>query len=123
MLPRAYRLSKNKHFQYVYRKGIRVNAPNMALVCVRCGPHKEIQVGFSVSKKVGNSVTRNLVKRRMREAIRVHLPGMKRGFRLVFVARPGIDTCRFDALVKEMCGLLRKAKLCQPPSDAGLPQP
>jgi ribonuclease P protein component len=49
-------------------------------------PHPRI--GYSVSTKVGGSVQRNLVKRRLREIARPLLTGSARGVDLVVVARP-----------------------------------
>jgi ribonuclease P protein component len=36
-----------------------------------------VQVGFTVSKAVGNAVTRNRVKRRLRHLTREHLPSLE----------------------------------------------
>jgi len=36
-----------------------------------------VQVGFTVSKAVGNAVTRNRVKRRLRHLTREHLPALE----------------------------------------------
>ena len=42
----------------------------------RRGP-APVQVGFTVSKAVGNAVTRNRVKRRLRHLTREHLPALE----------------------------------------------
>ena len=52
---RTYSLKRHKEFRYTYRAGRRVNAGCFALVTARNRSGK-VQVGFSVSKKVGNSV-------------------------------------------------------------------
>ncbi|MEL6387424.1 MAG: ribonuclease P protein component [Pseudomonadota bacterium] len=47
-----------------------------------------IGAGFTATKKVGNAVTRNRAKRRLREASRAHLPGLGVvGTDYVFIAR------------------------------------
>ena len=56
----------------------------MTLLYVR---NTQKRVGFSVSKKVGCAVTRNLTKRRLRECIRPKLPDLKNGL-YVIVAHP-----------------------------------
>ena len=63
-MQRAYRLRKNKQFQYVYPKGRSCASREIVLLYIRAS---RLQVGFSVSRKVGNSVMRNRVKRRLRE--------------------------------------------------------
>ena len=44
--------------------------------------------GFVVSKRVGSAVTRNRVKRRLREAARAMLPRLRPGWDLAFRVRP-----------------------------------
>ena len=56
--PRRYRLGKNKNYRYVYRRGKSVPSRNVTLVHVK---GKDLKIGFSVSGKVGNAVTRNRV--------------------------------------------------------------
>ena len=79
----AYRLRKRKQFQYVYHRGKSCACRELVLLYVR-GPR--LQVGFSVSRKVGNSVVRNLVKRRLREQFRRLAKRVKPG-QYVIVAR------------------------------------
>jgi ribonuclease P protein component len=46
------------------------------------------RVGITVSRKVGNAVVRNRVRRRLREAMRLRLPTLAPGMDLVIVGRP-----------------------------------
>ena len=71
---------------------------------------RELKVGFSVSAKVGNSVTRNRVRRRMREDFRMLRPDLVPG-KYIFVARTGAADAPYPAMAGEMRSLLRRAKL------------
>ena len=103
-MERCYRLQKNRAFQYVYRKGHSCACRNLVLLLA---PGREKKVGFSVSKKVGNAVTRNKVRRRLRECFRPHLGDVKTGL-YVFVARPSAAQAAFEELRKDVRYLLRK---------------
>lgn len=103
-MERRYRLQKNGAFQYVYRRGKSVACKNLVMLYAK---GKGMQVGFSVSKKVGNAVTRNLVKRRLRECFRPYLGDVKNGLYVV-VARPCAAEATFQSLQKDMRYLLRK---------------
>jgi len=106
-MQRQYRIRKNGQFQYVFRKGKGLGCREMSLTYVRAG---RMQVGFSVSKKVGNAVTRNRVKRRMRECFRLQMHTLKNGF-YVFAARPAAAEASYAQLEKAMNGLLRRHNL------------
>lgn len=69
----------------------------------------DIKVGFSTSKKIGNSVVRNRAKRRLREAFSPMLRHIKPGIRLIFVARPAIAEQSFLEIFGEVKYLLKKA--------------
>lgn len=68
-----------------------------------------MRVGFSVGKKVGKSVVRNKTKRRLKEAFRIHIPEIKRGFNYLIVARPQAAECDYSALEDNLLKLLAKA--------------
>ena len=106
-MQRQYRIRKNGQFQYVFRKGKGMGCREMSLIYVRAG---RMQVGFSVSKKIGNAVTRNRVKRRMRECFRLQMHTLKNGF-YVFAARPSAADAYYRQLEKDISGLLRRQGL------------
>ena len=103
-MERRYRLQKNRTFQYVYRRGKSVACRDLVMLYAK---GRSTQIGFSVSKKVGNAVTRNLVKRRLRECFRPYLGDVKTGL-YVIVARPSAAEATFQSLCKDVRYLLRK---------------
>ena len=103
-MERQYRLKKNRAFQYVYRRGHSAACRDLVMLCAK---GRELKVGFSVSKKVGNAVTRNKVKRRLRECFRPHLGDVKTGL-YVIVARPSAAKATFQSLDRDVRYLLKK---------------
>ena len=71
---------------------------------------RDLKIGFSVSGKVGNAVTRNRVRRWLREDVRRLRFRMKCG-KYVFIARKGIADVPHEALTRELNKLLGKAGL------------
>ena len=104
-MQKQYRLRKNGSFQYVYRKGTPASGGVLSLRFLKAG---RLQVGFSVSKKVGNAVTRNRVKRRMRESFRHLIPSLRRGL-YVFTARPSAAEADYARIEKDVQKTLAKA--------------
>lgn len=103
-MERQYRLQKNRAFQYVYRRGHSVACHDLVMLLAK---GRELKIGFSVSKKVGNAVTRNKVKRRLRECVRPCMGDLKTGL-YVIVARPSAANATFRSLQKDVLYLLKK---------------
>lgn len=112
-MEKRYRLSKNRTFQYVYRRGKSVACKDLVMLCV---PGRKLQVGFSVSKKVGNAVVRNRTKRRLRECFRPWLGGVKPGL-YVIVARPTAAQATFQSLNRDVHYLLKKQGVILPKGE------
>jgi ribonuclease P protein component len=59
--------------------------------------------GITVTRKIGNAVVRNRIRRRLREAIRAAAPGRARtGTDYVLIARRAALTLQFDRLVTDL---------------------
>ena len=71
---------------------------------------KEQKFGFSVSSKVGNAVTRNRIRRFLREDVRKMRTQLKCG-KYIFIARPALKTVPHADLTREMQAVLARAKL------------
>ena len=67
-------------------------------------------MGFSVSKKIGNAVIRNYMKRRLRECVRPYIPALKPGSYVVVVRSGAIDV-PYKALKNSLRYLLCKHNL------------
>ena len=104
------RLKKNKQFNYVYKKGERLFSKNISMFFVK-SRFASVKAGFSVSKKIGKSVVRSKVKRRMKEAFRSLLPQLKGYVNIVFVAREGVEVCAFADIKEQITSLLVRAGL------------
>lgn len=45
------------------------------------------RVGYTITKKIGNAVTRNRLRRMMKEVYRLNFHNIKEGYDLVFIAK------------------------------------
>ena len=104
---RRFRLGSNKNYRFVYRKGKSTPSKNLTLIHLK---GREQRFGFSVSSKVGNAVTRNRIRRFMREDVRRMRAQLKSG-KYIFVARPALKNVPHSDLTRELNAVLRRAKL------------
>src|ERR1041385_3044484 len=74
-----------------------------------------VRVGFTCSKKVGNAVERNRVRRRLREVVRL-MPQdrMRRGYDYVLIGRTAALQLPFDRLVEDFDRALRRVHASRP---------
>jgi ribonuclease P protein component len=101
------RLTDSSEFERVYKQG---TAYRGQLFSVHAFPNElgTLRLGLSVSKKVGNAVIRNTLRRRMRE-IFAAAAGDAEGHRdLVISARPPAREATFEELRREFDRALRK---------------
>lgn len=80
-------MSATKDFRSAIREGVKVGRPSVVLHA-RSSDATGVRVGFVVSKAVGNAVTRNVVKRRLRHLVADRLPATPPGMDIVVRALP-----------------------------------
>ncbi|WP_146591839.1 ribonuclease P protein component [Puniceibacterium confluentis] len=108
--PPIERLRKRADFLNAARAGRQGTASMMVQARNRADDSARVRVGFTCSKKVGNSVARNRAKRRLREAARLVLPDLARpGWDYVLIGRFEATARRpFPALQQDLRDALRK---------------
>lgn len=108
MKKQPLRLRKRAEFLAV-REGEKRRGPLFLLEVRQHTPEAETdsqkpaRVGFTVTRKNGNAVRRNRIKRRLREAVRVAVADdLASGTDYVIVARPDSIDAPFEYLIKEL---------------------
>ncbi len=106
--PRTARLTKRREFQEVYKTGLRVPG-TLATIFVRPGATDEARLGITATRRVGNAVVRNRLRRIVRESFRRHRHRMK-AWDLVVNVSPRARGRPFRAVDAELARLLRRAE-------------
>ncbi|MBI4299714.1 MAG: ribonuclease P protein component [Chloroflexi bacterium] len=107
-MDRESRLTKRSDFAAVYRGGRAWAHPLVVLRAMPNGSDRS-RLGFVVSKRLGKAVSRNRVRRRLREALR-RMP-LEMGWDVVVIARTPAQEASFRELAAALEQLLTRAKL------------
>lgn len=108
------RLRRSADFAAVFAAGRRFNTRRLAvhvLLDRSVSPEGAPRVGFVVSSKVGNSVVRHRVTRRLREQLRPLLSQLRPGTDLVIRAFPAAAAAPSAELAADLRTALRKSGL------------
>jgi len=100
------------------RRGRRLNGPFFFIEALERADDAPARIGLTVTRQVGNSVERNRIRRRLREALRVSCRAdMANGFDYVVVARRDVLTLPFATLTGELSRRLSKVRPKALPAD------
>ena len=105
---RERRLRKSSDFAIVRRVG-RSWADNILVLAARRNETPTTRFGFIVGRRVGNAVTRNRIKRRLREAVSEAC--VAEGWDLVLIARNRAAGSGYNELKDSLFRLLRRARV------------
>ena len=103
---RAIRLRKHAQFCRVQSKGRRLGG-KFILVIFAPSSFAGVRHGLTVSKRVGNAVTRNRIKRRLRDILRHH-NSLCHGFDLVWIAKSNTSQANYAELRMDVEPLLQR---------------
>ncbi|EST51863.1 ribonuclease P [Brevibacillus panacihumi W25] len=108
---RSHRLRKNEHFQAVFQRGTSAANKQFVLYSARQEGQAAFRAGISVSKKIGNAVIRNRVKRLIREAVARLEDAIPKGVDLVIIARPGVESMSLETIEQSLLHVMKRAKV------------
>lgn len=96
------RLRLRRDFLRIQGRGRKHHSPNFVVASASRPSPGASRVGFSVSRRVGNAVVRNRLKRRLREFFRLHRRELPTARDVVVIAKPGAAKLSYAELVEEL---------------------
>ena len=112
-------LNKTKQYASVYNEGSSWVSGVLVMKALPNGLTLS-RYGFSVSQRVGKAVTRNRIKRLLREILR--LTPLKSGWDIIFIARPPAAHADYAYLKKSVEDLLSQARLLTREDEKACPR-
>lgn len=102
MPARAHRITQGEEYRRVFRQGRRAGGTLVVTHAIVGGGTQPLRFGYVVSKKVGNAVIRNRVRRRLKGVSREMLHAGYRGADIVFRATPASPRASYAELRTEI---------------------
>lgn len=109
-MKKNFRVKREKDFKAIFKEG--TSFANRKFVVYQLeNQQNHFRVGLSVSKKLGNAVTRNQIKRRIRHillSVREHLAD---NVDFVVIARKGVEGLDYAEMEKNLLHVLKLSKI------------
>jgi ribonuclease P protein component len=96
------RLLRHADFERVYKQGRRHFATHMTVFYLLRRQGEGLRIGFTVGKVLGGAVERNRMKRRLRETVRLHWPGIPVPVDVVINPKKSVLKVEFSELGNEI---------------------
>lgn len=112
-MQKEYRLAKREDFSKVYRYGKSMANRQFVLYYMEQQKIERFRLGISVSKKVGNAVVRNRLRRMIKEIVRLNKEKIKPHTDLILIARKPLVDMEYQEIEKSAIHVLSKAGLYQ----------
>ena len=111
-MKKRFRVKKEKDFSAIFKKG--ESSANRKFVIYRLENNEQhFRVGLSVSKKLGNAVMRNQIKRRIRHILIEHKDQLVENVDFVVIARKGVEILDYAEMEKNLLHVLKLSKIYQ----------
>ena len=105
------RLTKSAEFAQVKQNGRAEHGCLLLLGVLAVNNADPFRAGFVTSRAVGSAVTRNRVRRRLREIVRRHQHEILDGRWIVTIARPSAGKASYEQLEGEWLRLAKRASI------------
>lgn len=110
-MKKAYRIKKNEEFQSIFKNGKSFANRQLVIYHIKKPGQKHFRIGLSVGKKIGNAVTRNRIKRYLRQAFHELENDIKSEVDIIIIARQPTKNMGFHEVKKSLNHLLYKEHL------------
>ncbi|MEJ6488660.1 ribonuclease P protein component [Leucobacter sp. USCH14] len=117
MPARRNRVTRGEDYRQTVRAGRRVGGALCITHAVLRSTGSEARFGFIISKAVGNAVTRNLLRRRLKTIVEQRLRSGIAGVDVVFRALPASAEADFASLDREINRALDRVERWQTPAQ------
>ena len=104
------RIKKNEEFQKVFKKGKSFANRQFVIYGLKKEDQTEFRIGLSVGKKVGNAVTRNQIKRYIRQTFLELKDDVRQDMDYVIIARNPAAKLDFHETKKSLEHVLKISK-------------
>ncbi|WP_281890839.1 ribonuclease P protein component [Paenibacillus sp. YYML68] len=105
------RLTKREYFDKVYKHG-KSSANHQFVLYYKVQPSQlTFRFGVSVSKKIGNAVVRNRIRRQLKEIVRLNASRLPSGYDLILIARKPVLEMNYHEMEKSVFHVLKRASL------------
>lgn len=112
--PKVRRLTRASEFARVKSEGSVQRGKLFMLGVLAVENSGPLRAGFITSRRLGRAVVRNRVRRRLREIVRRHQPGLRGSFWIVLIARAAAASASYAALEDEWLRLAKRASILAP---------
>ena len=110
-MKKELRIKKNKEFQAAFQKGQSFANRQFVVYSLKKEGQDHYRIGLSVSKKIGNAVTRNRIKRYVRQSIFELNDQLAPGNDYVIIARKPAAEMDFFEVKKSLTHVLKVGKV------------
>ncbi|MED3561118.1 ribonuclease P protein component [Bacillus xiapuensis] len=114
-MKKELRVKKNKDFQEIFQKGYSFANRQFVVYSLKKEGQEIFRIGLSVSKKLGNAVTRNQIKRYIRQAIFELKDQLCAGNDYIIIARRPAAEMDFFEVKKSLTHVLKVGKVLKSP--------
>ena len=100
-LPKAARILVRREFLALQRKGKRRHTPHFVLIAAQTHTGRS-RLGVTATRRFGNAVMRNWMKRRLREFFRLHQADLTPAQNVLIIPKSGAGTLSFHQITQEL---------------------
>jgi ribonuclease P protein component len=113
-LPRSSRLQRASEFKLIRACGNSWTGTHLILAVLYRDTRFPPRVGITTTRRLGNAVVRNRIRRRIREILRLNQHQLREGHWIVTIARVSSVSASYQELERDWLRLAKRASILLP---------